>query len=85
LVERAALPSFETTLRDGDGGCFSAFQAAALHLGRPISVLAVEMLVQCGQISHPDNLPAAHWFVNVNTPEDLERAEVLLENRNRVS
>jgi molybdopterin-guanine dinucleotide biosynthesis protein A len=85
VVDRAALPWFESTLKDGDGGCFSAFQAAAVQLGRPFSVLAVELMVQCGQIDHPDSLPAVLWFLNVNTPEERERARGLLEAGDRVS
>jgi hypothetical protein len=37
-------------------------------------VLAVELLVQSGRISHPESLPAARWFLNVNAPADLRLA-----------
>ena len=48
-------------------------------------MLPVELLVQSGQIAHPEDLPAVFWFKNVNTPEDLERAQAILANSHRVS
>ena len=51
----------------------------------PFSVVAAELLAQCGQVNHPDSLPASLWFLNVNTPQDLERAQTLLETRHQVS
>ena len=74
VVDRAALPRLRAELEAGHRGCFSAFQAAAASLGQSVTVLAVELLVQSGRIAHPESLPAARWFLNVNTPEDLHRA-----------
>jgi len=76
-VDRAALPLLRSELEAGRGGCFAGFQAACAALGEPVSVLPVELLVQCGQVSHPDALPPALWFLNVNSPADLQRAEAL--------
>ena len=78
VIGHRALPLLKTELEAGRGGCFTAFQAAARQLGRPVSILAVEPLVQCGQVAHPDSLPATRWFLNVNTPVDLRRAEAHL-------
>ena len=80
VVDRATLPVFEAELAAGRGGCFSAFQAAAASLGQPVTVVAVELLVQSGQAAHPDGLPAASWFVNINTAADLRRAETLCQS-----
>jgi len=77
VVDRAALPLLRRELEAGRGGCFAAFQAACAALGEPMSVLGVEALVQCGQVSHPCALPPALWFLNVNSPADLRRAEAL--------
>ncbi len=85
VVDRAALPALEAALRAGQGGCFSAFKSAAAQTGRPFSVVAVELLVQSGQVDHPKGLPAVFWFKNVNTPEDLERTEAILTQSHRVS
>jgi molybdopterin-guanine dinucleotide biosynthesis protein A len=85
VVSRAALPTFEEELQSGRGGCYSAFQAAAARLGEPVTVLPVETLVQCGQTAHPRSLPAARWFLNVNSPEDLRRAEIHFKRAHRVS
>lgn len=77
VLDRAVLPSLNAELEAGRRGCFSAFQAAAARLHRPIAVLPVELLVQSGQAAHPAGLPAFRWFLNVNTPADLRLGEVL--------
>ena len=81
VVDRAVLPALEAELASGRGGCFSAFQAAAASLGQPMSVVAVELLVQSGQADHPDCLPAACWFLNINTVAELRRAEACCPSR----
>ena len=85
VVQRMALPALETRLRDGQGGCLKAFEAAAAQLGLPFSVLPVELLVQSGHIAHPDSLPASLWFLNVNGPGELARAQTLFSAFHRVS
>ncbi len=85
VVDRVALPALEASLKGGERGCFSAFKAAAAQSRQPLSVLPVELLVQSGQVALPDGLPAVFWFKNVNTPEDLGRAEAILANSHRVS
>jgi molybdopterin-guanine dinucleotide biosynthesis protein A len=74
VVDRAALPLLQTELEAGRGGCYAAFQAAAAGLGLPVTVLPAELLVQAGNVFHPDGLPAARWFLNVNAPADLRLA-----------
>jgi molybdopterin-guanine dinucleotide biosynthesis protein A len=76
VVAKAALPALERELSAGRGGCFSGFEAAAADLREPVAELQVELLAQCGQIDHPRGIPSALWFLNVNTVEDLRRAEV---------
>jgi molybdopterin-guanine dinucleotide biosynthesis protein A len=78
VVDPAALPALESELKSGHGGCFAAFQAAAAGLGQSVAAVPVELLAQSGQAAHPDGLPAGVWFVNVNSPVDLRRAESLL-------
>jgi molybdopterin-guanine dinucleotide biosynthesis protein A len=75
VVDRAVLPVLERELEAGRGGCFAGFKAASDDLNQPMTIIGVEMLVQAGQIEHPYGLPAARWFLNVNRPEDLLRAE----------
>jgi molybdopterin-guanine dinucleotide biosynthesis protein A len=74
VLNRAALPALKAELDAGRGGCFSAFHAAAKALGQQVRVLATERLVQAGQLKHPDELPVARWFFNINSTADLERA-----------
>ena len=78
VIHRSALPILQSQLESSNRGCFSAFQLAATTLNQPFAVLPVEPLVQSGQISHPDGLPAALWFLNVNGRHDLARAEALV-------
>ena len=78
VLERSALSALHNELHSGQRGCFSAFRAAADGLGQPIASLAVELLAQSGQVSHPFGLPPFRWFLNVNTPQDLRRAEELI-------
>lgn len=77
VLDRAALPALQNQMDSQRYGCFSAFQAASAALGQPLSSVAVELLTQAGEVSHPLGLSPAHWFLNLNTPEDLERAEAL--------
>lgn len=77
VLQRAALPALTAALKQGSGGCFSAFQAAAAAAGQRAAVLPVEYLAQAGQVAHPDGLPPALWFLNVNSPAELRRAEAL--------
>lgn len=84
VVSRELLPVLQMELQKGNDGCFSALRAAAETMSKPFRVLAVENLVQCGRL---DDLPlfSADWFLNVNRPCDLERAESLLAAAHRVS
>jgi molybdenum cofactor guanylyltransferase len=74
VISRRALPVLERELAEGRLGCLASFQAAAVELGERIAAVDVEVLVQSGQVSHPDALPVAHWFLNLNTKQDLRRA-----------
>ena len=85
VLDRAVLPMLLSELQSGRRGCFSAFQAAAESLGEAMTVIPIEPLVQCGQLYHPRGLPATRWFLNVNTAEDLRRAEVHSGSADRVS
>jgi len=76
VIDRSSLPVLAGELKAGRSGCFSAFQAAALALSRPLRILPAEVLAQCGHASHAHGLPAAFWFLNANTPADLARAEI---------
>jgi molybdenum cofactor guanylyltransferase len=85
VLDRAVLPMLQRELEAGRGGCFAGFQAAAASLGETVKAIPVEPLVQCGQISHPQSLPAARWFLNVNTYQDLRRAQIHSASADRVS
>lgn len=78
VLRRDLLPVLDRELREGRRGCFAAFRAAAAQAGEEVSVLPVELLAQAGQVSHPLGLAPFEWFLNVNTAEDLKRAETLV-------
>ena len=81
VIARQAFPFLERKLTHGELGCLAAFRAAAAELGPPIMVLPVEVLVQSGQVDHPEALPAVRWFLNVNRPGDLRLALSLRTGR----
>jgi molybdopterin-guanine dinucleotide biosynthesis protein A len=78
VVDRAALPGLRCALESGRGGCYSAFQSAAIGLGQAVKIIPVEQAVEAGKLAHPKTLPVACWFLNVNEPADLLRAEACL-------
>jgi len=78
VVHRSALPALQSELSAGRNGCYAAFCAAAKRIGRPFQVVAVEYLVQSGQVEDARYLPAAFWFLNINTPDDLARVQSCL-------
>ena len=73
VLERTLLPILKAELDAGRRGCLASFQVAARALSQPISVIPVEVLAQSSLAAHPFGLPAALWFLNVNTPADLAR------------
>ncbi len=75
VLDRSLLPALKSELAAGRRACLAAFHAAARALGQPISVIPVELLTQSGHVAHPRSLPAAAWFLNVNTPADLGRVD----------
>ncbi|HUA91467.1 MAG TPA: molybdenum cofactor guanylyltransferase [Terracidiphilus sp.] len=81
VLDRAILPLLQAELAAGRLGCFAAFRSAAAAIGQPVSSVAVELLVHAGHVEHPAGLPPAHWFLNLNTPSDLERAEREMTSR----
>lgn len=85
VLNRAVLPSLRGELEVGGRGCYSAFWAAAKALGQPLSVIPAELLAQTGQIRHPDDLPPARWFSNINSPADLKRSEAFRPGSHRTA
>ena len=74
VLNQATLPALKSELEAGRAGCFRAFQAAAHALGQKVHVVAVELLVQAGQLRHPKELHVSRWFFNINSAGDLKRA-----------
>jgi molybdopterin-guanine dinucleotide biosynthesis protein A len=82
VIDREALPALKAELAAGRSGCMRAFQAAAEKLARSFAVLPAEMLAQAGCAVHRSGLPAALWFLNINTPAALERAQAVRADGN---
>lgn len=85
ILDHALLPTLRVRLNAGQGGCLTAFRAGAEVLGRPLRILPVEYLVQAGHFAEPHVLPPFLWFLNINTPDDLDTARGLLTQAGRVS
>lgn len=75
VIDRAALPMLRSTLQSTDRNCLRAFGNAAGALSKSFSVVPVELLLQAGKVFHPQGIPPAFWFLNINSPRDLARAE----------
>jgi molybdenum cofactor guanylyltransferase len=78
VLDHAVLPALQNELDSQRHGCFSAFQAASAAAGQSVSSVAVELLAQTGEVSDPLGLPPIRWFLNLNTPQDLARAESII-------
>jgi molybdenum cofactor guanylyltransferase len=77
VIDRAALPTLESSLHSGDRNTLKAFRSAASTLKQPFTALPLELLVQPGQVRHPRGLHPIQWFLNINTPSDVKAAEAL--------
>jgi len=75
VVDRAALPRLRRALDSGKGGCYSAFQFSAAGLEQTVNAVPIEPAVEQRKLAHPNALPVPNWFLNVNEPSDLARAE----------
>jgi molybdopterin-guanine dinucleotide biosynthesis protein A len=84
VLDRGLLPALKGELAAGRRGCLTGFEAASASMGQEVSLIAVELLAQCGQVSHPSSLPSARWFVNINTPADLEGCQEQIFRKDRV-
>jgi molybdenum cofactor guanylyltransferase len=71
IVDRAALPLLKADLAAGRRGCKAAFRAASGEGAG--TVVAVELLAQAGQVVDSRQLPPSWWFLNANTPAEMER------------
>jgi len=78
VLDRAVLPWLRAALEAGRGGCYQAFQSAAAGVGRTVKVVPVEQAVKDGTLPQIGALPVEDWFMNVNEPADLARAEACL-------
>jgi molybdopterin-guanine dinucleotide biosynthesis protein A len=81
VIDRAVLPVLQNELDSGRYGCFSTFQVAVAAMGQQLNPVAVELLVQAGEVFHPLAMPPLYWFLNLNSPGDLARAEELQGRR----
>ena len=74
VLRRETLPILQSKLAAGRRGCLSAFHAASITLGDQVRPVPVELLAQAGHATHSRGLAPFQWFLNVNTPAELERA-----------
>jgi molybdenum cofactor guanylyltransferase len=81
VLDRGTLLALKSELEAGRRGCLLGFQKAAGAFRQSVTPTPVELLVQAGQIGDPWHLPPMSWFLNVNTPEELQHAESFLTSR----
>jgi molybdopterin-guanine dinucleotide biosynthesis protein A len=74
VISRQSLPALQEELHGGQLGCLAAFKTAGCQPGQNLSVLPAEVLVQSGQVSHPQAFPVVRWFLNLNEERDLRWA-----------
>jgi len=75
VMDRAVLPHLLGELTVGRAGCFLALQSATIALGKELVVLPAESVVLKDSAGHLCRRPAETWFLNLNSPLDVERAE----------
>ncbi|HLY39610.1 MAG TPA: molybdenum cofactor guanylyltransferase [Terracidiphilus sp.] len=75
VIDRAVLPQLRASLESEVRGCLVAFRHAGEESGCGLDLVPIEPLAQAGQVEDQRGLPVSLWFENVNTPEDLRRAE----------
>jgi molybdopterin-guanine dinucleotide biosynthesis protein A len=68
------LPLLQRELEAGRTGCYASFQTAAKAINETIREIPAELLAQAGRVFDHNAVPPYRWFLNVNTPSDLERA-----------
>ena len=77
VVSRSAHPALQEELRAARLGCLAAFETAAHRTGQGLSQVQAEVLVQSGQVHHPQALPVLFWFLNLNDGLQFQRASSL--------
>lgn len=85
VLRRSTLPVLARELADGHRGCFAAGQVAAREAGETVCTLPIEFMVQAGRLADPEGVSPHLWFLNANTPEELDRAESVALQAHRVS
>ena len=84
VIDRVAFPFLQVSLQSNNRKTLSAFRTASTALSRHFSALPIEQLVQSGQVFHPNGSAPISWFLNINTTDDLARAEARALTTNRV-
>jgi len=84
VLDRAILPHLRTEFEAGRGGCFTAFQSVAGAAGQAPLILAAESIVLADSSGNSHSPPPEVWFLNLNSPAELETAEAY-SAQNRVS
>ena len=81
VVSRSAHSALQQELQGARLGCLAAFETAAQSTGQGLAQLSAEVLVQSGQVSHPQAVPVVEWFLNLNDESQFRRASSLQGSR----
>jgi len=71
VLNRSALPCIERRLSSGEGSCQGAWREMQTIPTLGMDAVAVESLLQTGQVAHPLGMPPVFWFQSANTPAQL--------------
>jgi len=76
VYHRALLPDARAALAAGDGKVMRAVEKGAAHAGLKIDAFDVEIIAASldSSAGWPTAPPLHHWFRNLNTPADIEKA-----------
>ena len=75
VLHHDLLPGLAAEHAAGRNGCLRAFSAAAIKTAKRVKAVPLESLVASGFLRHQQGFPVDAWLLNVNSPEDLLRAE----------
>jgi molybdopterin-guanine dinucleotide biosynthesis protein A len=81
VVSRSALPGLQCELAAASSGCLHALRTVAERMGETMTVVPMEAALRGGKLAVASALPLEAWFLNVNSQEDLARAEACLAKR----
>ncbi len=83
VVRRELLPLLDEQLAGGHAGARHGIEEAARRAGLQVKVLALEECARGIAEADQDGMAPKEWMLNLNTPEEVKRAEETLRKKKR--